>query len=104
MASNNSKNAVVSEDVANLILEALSTKPLTLADGDYLGKINEMKEIRKCLKVDVPDRQAPYQLSDEAKNIAIQALVSISVPVTHPNWVTLTELLIKARVELGIVE
>jgi hypothetical protein len=103
MSTNNSKACEVSEDVAALIIEALSITPLSIDDEAYTAKVNEAKEIRKCLKIDVSDRKGPYQLSNLGKVVSVRALSSISVPVTHPNWVTLTELLIKARVELGLV-
>lgn len=94
----------VTEDVATLILEALSSIQLDLNDPEYIVKVNEIKSVRNKLDVDNPKRKAPYNLSGEAKDAATRALSQISIPVTHPNWIRLTEILIKARVELGIAE
>lgn len=98
------EKTAVTEDVASLILEALSTVQLNLSDPEYITRVDDIKAVRACLDVDNPNRKAPYSFTESAKQIAIQSLSNLSIPVTHPNWVQLTEILIKARVELGIVQ
>lgn len=98
----NTKEVSVSEEVATLIVEALSTVQLDLADPNYVEAVKSITEVRTSLDIDNENRKAPYALSASAKETSIKVLSQLSIPVTHPNWVRLTEILIKARIELGI--
>lgn len=96
------KNVEVSEEVSSLLLEALSADPVGPTQADYEQRVEILDALRRDFDLDNAERAAPYTLCEASKDACIAALSNIQIPVTHPNWVALTQAFVKARVELGI--
>lgn len=96
------KKVEVSEEVALLVMEAMMSYEVSPDMPDFEERVAKLNAFRVDFRMDDEDREGPYAISEETKDLCIQTLGSLKIPVTHPNWVKLTEVLIRARIEFGI--